>query len=297
MTPSRKNDSDGQCGGWPHAVRMHASAREPRGCVRHANADVIKDRSSDRERAMARSMEVPSGADAAKPVDRWDQLEKLARILSVAAIPVVLAIVGWFVQNSLSERNVSQEYVKLALSILKEPKDKVEPSIRAWAADLLDQNSPTKFSPEVLQALKEGQATLPAQLAAIFGTAAGGGSVVISPDGHLIATGHEDKTARLWEANSGKAVRILRGHDAGVTSIAFSPDGKRLLTGSLDQTARLWDVDTGLPLRVFLHGKSAIVGVAFSYDGRLVLMRLLDGTVDVYAADDGRLLNTFKVPA
>jgi hypothetical protein len=55
---------------------------------------------------------------AAKTVDRWDQLERIAKVLSLIAVPVVLAIVGWFVQNSLSDRNVGQEYVKFALSIL-----------------------------------------------------------------------------------------------------------------------------------------------------------------------------------
>jgi hypothetical protein len=92
-----------------------------------------------------------------------DQLEKIAKILSLIAIPVVVAFFGWLVQNSLSQRNVSQEYVKLSISILKEPKDKIEPSLRDWAVDLLNQNSPTKFGAKAIEALKTGQATLPAQ--------------------------------------------------------------------------------------------------------------------------------------
>lgn len=74
-----------------------------------------------------------SNAGTVERADRWDQLDKTARLLSLIAIPVVLAVVGWFVQDSLSDRNVSQEYVKLAVSILKEPKDKVEQSLRGWA--------------------------------------------------------------------------------------------------------------------------------------------------------------------
>jgi Amidohydrolase family/WD domain, G-beta repeat len=50
-----------------------------------------------------------------------------------------------------------------------------------------------------------------------------------------------DKTARLWEAATGKQVAILRGHDDAVWSAAFSPDGNRVVTASSDKTARLWD--------------------------------------------------------
>jgi WD40 repeat protein len=68
-----------------------------------------------------------------------------------------------------------------------------------------------------------------------------------------------DKTARLWDAATGKQVAVLRAadadaghgfgdrltmffsHDGWVTSAAFSPDGARVVT-SEDKTARLWDV-------------------------------------------------------
>ena len=38
--PSKKNGTDGQCRGRPHAVRMRASVRERLGCVRHASVNV-----------------------------------------------------------------------------------------------------------------------------------------------------------------------------------------------------------------------------------------------------------------
>lgn len=231
-----------------------------------------------------------------KSVDRWDRAEQIAKVSSLVAIPVVLAIVGWLIQSSLSERNVSQEYVKLAVSILKEPKDKTDPALRGWAADLLNQNSPTKFSAQVLQALKEGEATLPAQLAAILGATAGGASLAVGPDGKLIATGHSDGTARLWDATSGKAVATLRGHTAPVTSIAFSPDARHLLTGSIDKTARLWDLATGRELSRFLGHTDGVIGVAFAPDGASVITRSLDGTLQTWSVADGRLLNRLRVP-
>jgi WD40 repeat protein len=61
-----------------------------------------------------------------------------------------------------------------------------------------------------------------------------------------------DHTARLWDAETGKEIRVFKGHEGGVWSVAFSPDGARVLTGSSeDDTARLWDAETGKEIRVF----------------------------------------------
>ena len=65
-----------------------------------------------------------------------------------------------------------------------------------------------------------------------------------SPDGKRIVTASEDKTARVWDAASGKPIgEPLKGHEACGDSAAFSPDGKRIVTASDDKTARVWDAD------------------------------------------------------
>jgi WD40 repeat protein len=71
-------------------------------------------------------------------------------------------------------------------------------------------------------------------------------AVVFSTDGTRLATTSRDKTARVWDAQTGQALAVLRGHEDGVAAADFSPDGRRLVTFSPgDGTARIWEVGTG----------------------------------------------------
>ena len=57
-------------------------------------------------------------------------------------------------------------------------------------------------------------------------------SAAFSPDGTRIVTASWDKTARIWDAATGKEITVLRGHESQVCSAAFSPDGTRIVTAS-----------------------------------------------------------------
>jgi hypothetical protein len=95
-------------------------------------------------------------------ISTWETVERVAKTLSILAIPVVLAIGGWIIQQRLQDKTLSRDYVQLAVSILKEPRSANEdPQMRTWAVQLLNDNSPTKFSAQVFEQLKSGTAQLP----------------------------------------------------------------------------------------------------------------------------------------
>ena len=107
----------------------------------------------------------------------------------------------------------------------------------------------------------------------VLGHAGPVSSAAFSPDGKRIVTASWDKTARIWDAATGKPIGDpLTGHDGVVMSAAFSPDGKRIVTASEDKTARIWDAATGKPIGDPLTGhEDAVISAAFSPDGKRIV--------------------------
>jgi WD40 repeat protein len=95
--------------------------------------------------------------------------------------------------------------------------------------------------------------------------------VAFSPDGNSIAIGTYGSTAKLLEAATGEASKVLKGHTMAVRAVAFSPDGKRLFTGSWDKTIKVWDVDNGKELKPLLGHEERVYSLAVSPDGRYLV--------------------------
>ncbi|QRV96723.1 WD40 repeat-like protein [Ceratobasidium sp. AG-Ba] len=114
-------------------------------------------------------------------------------------------------------------------------------------------------------------------------------SVAYSPDGRRIVSGSNDKTVRIWDADTGALIgEPLRGHSSSVWSVAYSPDGRRIVSGSNDKAVRIWDADTSAPIGEPLEGHSdSVFSVAYSPDGRRIVSGSADKTMRIWDADTG----------
>jgi len=114
----------------------------------------------------------------------------------------------------------------------------------------------------------------------------------VSPDGRWLATGSDDKKARLWDMKTGRLVKTCE-HRRPVWCVHFSPDSRHLLTGCDDKTARLWCLDGEIAeVRQFKHTDS-VWCVGFSADGRYALTTG-GKTATLWDLETGREHRTFS---
>src|SRR5271157_5744549 len=119
-------------------------------------------------------------------------------------------------------------------------------------------------------------------------------SVAWSPDGKRLATASQDKTAKVWDAASGKELLTLKGHGDFVTGVAWSPDGKRLATASQDKTAKVWDAASGQELVTLTGHTDCVIKVAWSPDGNKLATAGQDKTARVWDANSGQEMLNLK---
>jgi WD40 repeat protein len=133
--------------------------------------------------------------------------------------------------------------------------------------------------------------------------------VAFSPDGQVIAGAQRGRfhspdrdnlAVRVWDASTGKRLRVLGGEGQGIVNcLAFSPDGRRLALGggrpnAVEPWLRVWEADTGREVFTREGHKGIVSAVVFSADGRWLASGSLDGTAKLWDAKTGQERRTLE---
>jgi WD40 repeat protein len=94
--------------------------------------------------------------------------------------------------------------------------------------------------------------------------------VAVTDDGTRVvsAFGTGDNSIKIWDAETGRELAVIKGHIGEVHGLAVTRDGARIASGSSDNTVRLWDATTTVEMK---GHKGPIYGVAVSPDGEYIV--------------------------
>lgn len=122
-------------------------------------------------------------------------------------------------------------------------------------------------------------------------------SVAVSPNDKLLASGSQDRTAKLWslEKDGGGNVGLLgvfRGHKRGVWAVCFSPVDQVLATSSADGTTKLWSLQDFSCLKTFEGHDASVLKVVFVSRGTQLLTSGSDGLVKLWTIKTNECVKT-----
>lgn len=113
--------------------------------------------------------------------------------------------------------------------------------------------------------------------------------LTLSPDGQRVLglfVADKQRGARLWNAEDGKLLGRLDGHEAPIFAAVLSPTGKRVATAS-PGTAKLWDAQSGALVATLSGHTDQIRDIVFSPDGKRIVTSSSDRTARLWDGETG----------
>lgn len=107
-------------------------------------------------------------------------------------------------------------------------------------------------------------------------------NICYSSNGKYILTSSSDKTAAVWNVETGDCVMSLKGHAESVLSANYSPDDKYIVTASADKTIKIWESETGEDIATIKEHTDRVNYAAFSPDGKRIVSASSDNTIRIW---------------
>ncbi|KAJ8588118.1 WD40 repeat-like protein [Rhizopogon salebrosus TDB-379] len=121
------------------------------------------------------------------------------------------------------------------------------------------------------------------------------GSITVSPDETMVASGSANGAIRLWNVKEGSAVGDpWKGHTSVVRCLDWFPNAREIASGSEDGTVRRWNPNTGRQISPAIEtGHSWVYAVKYSPKGDRFASGGMDKVIRVWSKD-GKLLIELK---
>jgi len=94
-----------------------------------------------------------------KELSLLGKIETISKSISYILMPIIVAVVGWYIQDSLTDKTLDKEYVEMAAGILIQEKN--DKKLRAWAVQIINNYSRVPFSEELEKEVINGNIVLP----------------------------------------------------------------------------------------------------------------------------------------
>ncbi|XP_063790993.1 transducin beta-like protein 3 [Pseudophryne corroboree] len=120
-------------------------------------------------------------------------------------------------------------------------------------------------------------------------------SIAVSPNDKLIASGSQDKTAKLWSSSDLSLIGIFRGHKRGVWCVQFSPVDQVVATSSADGSVKLWSLQDFSCLKTFEGHDASVLKVIFVSRGTQLLTSGSDGLLKLWTIKTNECVKTLDV--
>lgn len=93
--------------------------------------------------------------------DRFDKGKDIAHILSIVALPIIVAVLGWKVQEGFKTADLRKEYVGIAINVLSSGES--DSQMKQWATAMLQEYSPVPWpegaAEQIAKALRSSSTT------------------------------------------------------------------------------------------------------------------------------------------